>query len=155
MNKLMIALIALVVAGIVGGTLMWNNDAAANAGDAQAANQPGVGELASTSWILTEITNAAGSRAPVAGSEVTLDFGADGRATGNATCNRYMGPFTQAGNAVGFGPMASTMMACMQDGWSEQEFAYLQALEAITTAQIDGDTLILSGADVELRFTQA
>lgn len=151
MNKLVIALIALVVvAGGVGGVLFMRNG-----GESAAAGAPETGDLAGTSWILEQITDADGARPAESGAQVTLDFGTDGRVTGNASCNRYFGPYTQDGATLSVGMLASTMMAC-EETLMTQEQAFMAALGAAERAQIDGDTLIISGADgVELRFTRA
>jgi heat shock protein HslJ len=151
MNKIVIALIALVaIAGAIGGALLWGN------GSSAAANGAESSDLAGTSWVLEQINDAAGARPAANGSQPTLDFGTDGRVTGNATCNRFFGPYTQDGATLSVGMLASTMMACTDESWNEQEQAYMAALGAAEQAQIVGDTLVISGADgVELRFTRA
>ncbi len=152
MNKLVIAFIALVaLAGVIGGVLMLGNDR-----EPATANASEPNDLAGTSWILEQMADADGMRPVVGGSQATLDFGTDGRVTGNATCNRYMGPYTQDGANVSMGMLASTMMACGEDALNAQEMAYMAALNAVERAVVDGATLTLSSAGgVELRFTQA
>lgn len=151
MNKLVLALLALVVAaGAIGGVLMLGNGPAADANAAQTS------DLAGTSWVLEQITDAAGARPAVNDAQATLDFGADGRVSGSATCNRFFGPYTQTGATLSVGMLASTMMACADEAWNAQEQAYLAALGAAEQAQVVGDTLIITGADgVELRFARA
>ncbi len=64
------------------------------------------------------------------GSQVTAEFSADGTVSGTGGCNRYSGGFKLDGTQIKFGPLASTMMACMEPaGLMEQESAYLKALE--------------------------
>ena len=86
--------------------------------------------------------------------EAHLVFAAEGnRVSGSTGCNRVTGTFTQTGDSFRFSPMASTKMACPPN-LDAQEGAFLQALSAIATMQISGDTLELKDATgkVRLRF---
>jgi heat shock protein HslJ len=96
-----------------------------------------------SSWAVTEIAG----KPAIAGSTVTLDFSADGKVSGNATCNRFTGPVTLTGPTITFGALASTRMACVGEGLNEQETAYLAALAAVDHATITGDALELTGPD--------
>ena len=46
-----------------------------------------------------------------------------------------------AGNPLTLGPLAGTMMACMEGGDAERD--YLKVLAAITAYRIEGNTLLL------------
>jgi heat shock protein HslJ len=106
-------------------------------------------ELPGTSWQATFVNN--GQEAMVGlitGTEITADFGEDGTVSGTAGCNRYNGPFETEGNQIKIGPLASTMMACIEpEGVSEQEAAYLAALENATVYELRGTNLTLRDAD--------
>ena len=89
----------------------------------------------------------------VAGSTITLDLGSDGRVTGNATCNRYVGAYQVDGDGIAFGPLASTRMACPDDALAGQERAYLAALAVAVSWSARGDRLELRDADGALQAT--
>ena len=82
----------------------------------------------------------------VAGSSITLDLGMDGRVAGIATCNRYIGAYTTDGEGMAFGPLASTRMACPDEGLAEQERAYLAALASVASWSIRAERLELRDA---------
>jgi heat shock protein HslJ len=114
----------------------------------QPASEPAPLPLEGTKWVLRSIasvgTDAVSST--VAGTSVTLTMDG-GEAGGSGGCNRYHGSYeADASNALTFGALTSTKMACEQ-AVSDQEQAYFQALEASATYAIDGDRLTLSDAD--------
>lgn len=101
--------------------------------------------LAGTSWVLTELNG----RPPVASPDVptpTLAFAAD-RASGNGGCNQFNGSYTQAGDGLTFGPLASTRRACVNEAGNAQETAYLQALQSTTRAATSNGMLMLYAGD--------
>lgn len=72
-------------------------------------------------------------------SAITLSVGEDGHVSGSAGCNRYMGQLTlQAEGGLGFGPLASTQMACAP-ALMEQERRFLQALSGAVRFEIDAE----------------
>jgi heat shock protein HslJ len=82
------------------------------------------------------------------GTEITAAFGDDGKLTGSAGCNSYFGSYEVDGEAITFGPLGSTLMACAEpEGIMNQEQAYLAALESAGTYRIEGDKLELIDAD--------
>jgi heat shock protein HslJ len=105
-------------------------------------------QLAGTEWTATGINNGKGGVASlVAGSTVTLAFGADGRASGSAGCNRYTASYEPARDRLKFGAAAATRMMCATAGVMEQEQAFLAALGKVETFRMEGDRLELRGAD--------
>ena len=103
--------------------------------------------LTGSSWRATAIHNGQGAVASlVAGSAVTLRFGTDGLATGSAGCNRYTARYEQDGAQLRLQSAAATRMACPDAGVMAQEQAFLQALQTVATARIDGDRLELRTA---------
>ena len=115
-------------------------------GDGQAlVYKAGPSGLTGTSWEVTGYNN--GKEAVVglaAGTTISLEFG-EGTVTGKA-CNSYNGPFTETGTTVTIGPLATTMMACPEEGVMDQETAYLIALQAATEFSLDGGMLTLRDA---------
>ena len=65
-------------------------------------------------WQLTEIAGADGAMStPI--TIPTLAF-EDGQVAGNASCNRYFGPYAIDGSSITVGPLASTQMFCGEPG---------------------------------------
>lgn len=105
--------------------------------------------LAGTSWQVSGLNN--GRQAVVgviAGTSLTMSFGADGRLSGSAGCNTYTAPYTADGRGVHIGAPATTRKACaLPLGVMAQEQAFLAALPTAATQQRDGDRLELRTAE--------
>ena len=109
-------------------------------------------DLVGTAWVLTSLNGS-----PVMeGTTITLQFGADGSASGTDGCNRYSTTFTQSGaNNLTFGqPGASTMMLCPEPaGVMEQASAYTAALAATTNFSANQSQLaLLAGSQIVATF---
>jgi putative lipoprotein len=106
-------------------------------------------DLVGTSWVAKEI----GGRGVIDGTSSTLDFGEPGQVFGKGGCNRFFGGVTIKGEAIEFGQMGSTMMACPTP-MMDQERAYLDALgNAKRFESKDGLLLIFGdGPDPIIRF---
>jgi heat shock protein HslJ len=87
----------------------------------------------------------------VAGSPIDLKI-AGAQAGGIAACNQYGGKLRVAGSSVSFSEIVQTEMACVNDQVMASEAAYLAALSKITQAKRVGDSLVLTGPQVELSF---
>jgi heat shock protein HslJ len=92
--------------------------------------------LAGTSWVLESV----GSQPALPDAPATAKFGEDGRVTGTTGCNNYGMAYKVTGNNISFTPGPMTLMAC-PDPIGQQETAFLAALGATATYQIQGDTL--------------
>lgn len=104
--------------------------------------------LAGTSWRVTGINNQRGGVVSVIeGSDVSLTFSGDGNVTGNASCNRFNGPFEQGGDQITFGALASTRRACIDEALNQQEQAFFAALAKAATVRFEGSKLELRTAD--------
>lgn len=85
-------------------------------------------------------------------SHVTLTLATDGRAGGAGGCNRYSGTWSQKGDKLTVGKMASTMMACAPS-LMEQEGKYLKALETASSYSFTADgALVIATAQGPLKF---
>lgn len=106
-------------------------------------------ELSSTSWTVTGYNNGRQAVVSVlAGSTLTLEFGADGKLGGSAGCNTYTATYEVSGGSLKIGPAASTRKMCADPaGVMEQEAQFLKALETATSYAIDGDQLEMRTAD--------
>ena len=78
------------------------------------------------------------------GKPVTMTLAlAETRASGNAGCNRYSGPYTLSGGSLTFGPAISTKMACAEG--MDVETAFLGMLPSVTGFQATDSSLTLLG----------
>jgi heat shock protein HslJ len=81
------------------------------------------------------------------GTNISLNFGTDGKASGNAGCNTYSGDYRADGKALKVGPLAGTRMFCDKPaGVMDQEKQYLAALQSAATYEITGRTLTIRDA---------
>ena len=95
-------------------------------------------------WLLVQLGDKLSPQGN-GGKPVTLTLAsAEGRASGDAGCNQYSGPFTLSGNQLTFGPAISTKMACEQG--MDVETAFLSMLNDVRTYQATDSSLTLRGA---------
>ncbi len=108
--------------------------------------------LEGTAWRLEDLAG----KVVLDTSQVTLQFSADGRASGSGSCNNYNGVVTVDGDAIRFGGIAATQMAC-SDAVMNQEGAYFAALEVADRFEIAGESLLIhtTGGSAPLRFIAA
>jgi heat shock protein HslJ len=107
--------------------------------------------LVGTEWVLRDLAGTPALASP----QATLAFPEAGRAAGSGSCNRFTGSVEVSGSNLKFGPLASTRMACVDNGVSDQEDRYLKALGAATRFTLEnGDLLIYcEGSAKPLRFS--
>jgi heat shock protein HslJ len=105
--------------------------------------------LEGTSWQVVSYNNGKQAVTSVLiGSELTADFGTDGKLAGSAGCNNYNGGYEVDGDKITIGPLASTMKMCNEpEGVMDQESQFLAALESAATYKIEGARLELRTAD--------
>jgi heat shock protein HslJ len=102
-------------------------------------------------WQLHAGTNQGQAVPIVAGSRITLKV--DGtQVGGTAACNQYGGKIHVSGTTISITELIQTEMACLDDRLMASESAYLGALPRVTAAGRNGDSLVLTGPEVELRF---
>ncbi|MBE0690609.1 MAG: META domain-containing protein, partial [Anaerolineae bacterium] len=99
---------------------------------------PTFGGLADV-WMLTSWGDPNAPTPLLEGSTVTLAFGPDGM-SGNGGCNNYRGDFQYDNGILVVQPLAATQMACDQPT-TDQEVAFLSALQGASSYQLSGDTL--------------
>ena len=101
--------------------------------------------IAGTRWTVVNYNN--GREAVVTllpESDISLDFGKDGRVSGNAGCNDYAGGYQSSGQQLSVGVLATTFKQCdTPDGLMEQEAQYLGALSRAATFEVAGDALTI------------
>ena len=107
--------------------------------------------LSGTNWMLSTLNG----QLPLPATTITLQFGADGSATGTDGCNRYTTTFTASRSTISFEPAASTMMAC-PPAVATQATDFMAALDAANRYQLRGGQLILlDGTTVLATFVAA
>ncbi|MGE0118472.1 MAG: META domain-containing protein [Dongiaceae bacterium] len=94
-------------------------------------------------WVAEDIAG----RGIIDNSRITLQLGADGRASGRGGCNGYGGGYSLAGESLRFGPLAATQMACAE-ALMNQERRYFDALAGTARyALADDGALLLTTVD--------
>lgn len=102
--------------------------------------------LVGTEWRLDGLASGDAVTSTIGGTEATLILREDGQATGNGSCNRYGASYETEEAELTFGELMSTLMACEEPpGVMDQESAFLSALGATRTYEIQGSTLSLFG----------
>lgn len=108
------------------------------------AHAPAI-KLEGTAWRAEDL----GGQGVLERAQSTVSFHAPGRVAGSTGCNRYAGAATIQGEAVSFGQLASTRMAC-EPALMEQEHKFLKALAEIRRYRVDANGLLhLEGANGE------
>jgi heat shock protein HslJ/membrane-bound inhibitor of C-type lysozyme len=95
-------------------------------------------------WVVEDLNGGA----LIEQTRVTLNFAADGRVLGNASCNNYHGGYILTGESLTIPQAATTMMACEPELMA-QESRFLELLENIQRFEIGADgALILHTGDL-------
>ncbi len=98
--------------------------------------------LVGSQWELDSVFAGDAVSSTVAGTEVTMILADDGSVSGSSGCNTYSGTYTVDGDALSFGPLAGTKMACAEDVMA-QETAFLTSLAEVAGSAIEGSRLTL------------
>jgi heat shock protein HslJ len=106
--------------------------------------------LPGSAW---QVTTFAG-QAPLADHAITFEFDTEGNIAGDASCNRFGGTCTIEGNTMKIGPLRSTRRACETE-IMQQEHKFLALLGAATTWAMDGDELVLTAPEGEIKAERA
>jgi heat shock protein HslJ/uncharacterized membrane protein len=116
------------------------------------AAPPAAVPLLGTAWRLDRLGGAAVQR----GTQPTLEFPTEGRASGSGSCNRFNGIVSVQQEAIMFGGLATTRKAC-PDAVMKQEEAYLSALRESVRFEASAEALTIhsAGREEPLRFVPA
>ena len=87
---------------------------------------------------------------PLADHPITFEFDNEGNIAGDGSCNRFGGSCQIEGDKIKLGPLRSTRRACEPEVM-QQEHKFLALLAAATTWSLDGDNLVLTTPDGEIR----
>ena len=105
------------------------------------------------SWRLVSLPGQASTTLAALTRPVSLRFEA-GRVTGFTGCNTVTGIYTLKGNAITFGRLASTMMACPEPA-SSVERTLTEALRGTLPHTVTADRLSLTAASGAVDFERA
>jgi heat shock protein HslJ len=111
------------------------------------------GTLEGPRWVVDAVQTGSTVSSVPAGATAAMTFGARTIAV-EAGCNTGSGPYTVEGDAITFGPIALTMMACPADKMA-LEAAVLSVLQGEATYEIDANTLRLVNGSNGLHLTAA
>ncbi|MCR8914660.1 META domain-containing protein [Marinobacter panjinensis] len=97
--------------------------------------------LQGAEWVIEDIAGAG----IIDSSRVTINFMAENRVSGSASCNNFTGGWKLTGEGLGFNRMASTRKAC-SPALMNQESRFLSLLSDITRFDIGrhGELLLIS-----------
>lgn len=110
---------------------------------------PVAAALLGTAWRLESLGNGK----PLAGTQPSLEFPTEGRASGNGSCNRFNGIVIVAEDGIKFTGLATTRKAC-PEAVMRQEEDYLAALRDAVRFEADAESLQIfsAGREEPLRF---
>ena len=143
-----LALLAL-AAALLALAVACGSDAGDAASTTTTEGAPVTGQLTGVDWVLDP---AESSIDLPDGSSATLSVDG-GTVSGVGPCNSYRGSIQVDGTSVIISSLAETLIACEPEIQDAQD-AFTAALRAVDTAEVDGETLVLSGAD-DTRLTFA
>ena len=96
-----------------------------------------------------QVTSLAGQD-PLADHPITFEFDTEGNIAGDASCNRFGGSCAIEENSIKVGPLRSTRRACEPE-IMQQEQKFLAFLGAVTAWSLDGNELVLTAPDGEIK----
>ena len=113
--------------------------------------------LENTRWQLVALGLTGAETPVIANSTITLEFHGGGEVGGSAGCNSYGGAYTVANGRLVLSEIVSTLMACTDQAVTEQEMAYLAALQTAGRFVITDGMLTLwyDNESSTLTFVQA
>jgi heat shock protein HslJ len=109
----------------------------------------GTSPLPKTAWMLQSYLSAQGSPITVIdGTEVSAEFGSDGRLTGFGGCNRYSTNYLVNGSTLATGEISATTLTCtIPFSTNAQETRIFALFPMASHYTISGNQLILQEAD--------
>lgn len=100
---------------------------------------------ANSNWVLSAWVTADGVKQPIASHGPTLTIGYQGRVSGNAGVNNYVGNATVRDDQLSWGEhIAVTRIAGSPEAMASEN-RYLATLKATTRVTIRGDRLVVTG----------
>ncbi len=97
-------------------------------------------------WKLIAYGPASNPAPAAADVDTSIEFGSDGKLSGNVGCNGFGGDFKVDGDTITFSPIMSTLMFCDSPA-GDQETTTFNVFTESATFVMDGDTLTITSAD--------
>jgi len=106
--------------------------------------------LVGTEWLLTDLPGTT----VIAISKASFSVFENGRASGNASCNRFTAAIEISGSTIKFGSVASTRMVCGDEALTAQETKFLEFLSTANRFEMSDPYLLVfaNGHDQPLHF---
>ena len=114
--------------------------------------------IANKTWIVTHIDGKAISTKPTDRNIPSLQLNSKEQTFSGADgCNRLMGEYMLTATTIKLGPIASSMMACLDENIQTISASYGNALEQAESYQVTPSTLVLKDKDGKavVQFTTA
>lgn len=105
--------------------------------------QQSIDTIENIKWTLSKQVESSKKRRTLVPPTLFLDEKKQ-KAIGTGGCNRYIATYTISGNAISFGPIASTKKLCSKA--DQSEFHFFNALGKISNYKQNENTLILTGS---------
>jgi len=157
-NQIVQLLLLVLIVALAACTPSGGEPVATDRPDTTTPTEPGenvtLEELEGSDWLLVSYGPADSPTTVLPNAPVSLSFDNMGELGGQA-CNHYGGTFTLEGRTIEMGDISQTLMACIDEGVTEQESAYTTALRSAETIYRDGDQLVITYEGGELRFIPA
>ena len=105
--------------------------------------------LTGKTWTLISLFDGAGAMvSPIAGTQITANFGDDGTLAGSAGCNDYTGSVSTAAGTISVATGATTRKFCAEPaGVMDQEALYLALLPTTATYTVENGQLTLAAGN--------
>jgi heat shock protein HslJ len=112
--------------------------------------------LVNTYWELVSFGKSGEETAVLEGTNITLNFEANGQAGGSGGCNSFGAQYAVQNGTISFQQISSTKMACTTAGVMDQEQGYFNALQTTGAFDLAGDHLAIwyDNGSSALNFTR-
>jgi heat shock protein HslJ len=109
---------------------------------ATATSAPASDPLAGTRWEVVNYNDGSALVSVINDTRITMEFGQDGRVTGNSGCNNYSAAYQVNSSNITIGSPGGTQRFCEEpEGIMEQETEFLAALQLASDFTINGSRL--------------
>jgi len=97
-------------------------------------------------WALVSYGSTSSPAPAAPGVDTSIEFGSDGKVSGNVGCNGFGGDYKVDGQTIAFGQIVSTLMFC-EGPVGDQETTTFNVFTESAKFVMDGDTLTITSAD--------
>ncbi len=112
---------------------------------------PPANPLSGTRWDVVNFNDGNAIVTLIAGTRITMEFGANGQMTGSAGCNNYTAGYSVTGSVISITPPSGTQRFCESPaGVMDQEARFLSTLPRAANFSIDGSRLDITSASGQI-----